>query len=481
MMNLLLDSLGAIVDLKAHCSWSSRELVTEVTRRSRILHKNGVSERSVVALLHGGTAHFVADLLAVWLCGATAACLDPSLTAVELSNLFAFIQPAAVLIGHNQSTPIESRCTLDLSNPSKAPQAIFNFNGNLDDPALLLFTSGTTAKPKGVLISFRAILARIALNQEVIGRKTLSKTLITLPTYFGHGLIGNMLTPLMSGGTVVIPTFGVRLAENLTDLIDLHNITFLSSVPALWQLVFLSSRQRPKGNTLKRVHVGSAPLSSTLWQTIVDWAGCEVVNCYGTTETSNWIAGASSNDGFGDGKVGRVWGGQAAILNENGTISPEGEGEIVVQTPALMLGYFQRPDLTASVLSNGWYRTGDVGIIDASGAIILKGRAKDEINRAGFKIHPVDIDMLLESHPSIEESCCFGEPDPVSNEIVSVAVRLAHGANETRESLRIWCKTRIRPRAIPERWYFVDEIPRTERGKVSRELIRQTVARNIRK
>jgi acyl-coenzyme A synthetase/AMP-(fatty) acid ligase len=172
-----------------------------------------------------------------------------------------------------------------------------------------------------------------------------------------------------------------------------------------------------------------------------------------------------------------VWGGRAAIRNENGTISLEGEGEIVVQTPALMLGYFQRPDLTASVLSNGWYRTGDVGIIDASGAIILKGRAKDEINRAGFKIHPADIDMLLESHPSIKESCCFGEPDPVSNEVVSVAVRLASGANETRESLRVWCKTRIRPQAIPERWYFVDEIPRTERGKINRERIRQSIAR----
>src|ERR1700694_5727835 len=154
------------------------------------------------------------------------------------------------------------------------------------------------------------------------------------------------------------------------------------------------------------------------------------------TEASNWIAGASSNDGFRDGQVGRVWGGCAAVRSEDGVISLKGEGEIVVQTPALMLGYFQRPDLTASVLSNGWYRTGDVGTIEASGVIILKGRAKDEINRAGLKIQPADIDMLLEKHPSVEESCCFGEPDPISGEVVAVAVRLAEGVSETAASLR---------------------------------------------
>jgi acyl-CoA synthetase (AMP-forming)/AMP-acid ligase II len=475
-MNLLTGTFGAITDLVEGHHWSSKELEAEVTRRSQVLHQNGVSERSIVAILHGGSAHFIADLLAAWACGATAACLDPQLTSAELSNIISFVQPAAVLIRDGHSTAdVHSRWTVDLSIASPTPQTLFAAGSNLDNPALLLFTSGTTGTPKGVLLSFRAILARTALNIEVIGRNTLSRTLVTLPTHFGHGLIGNLLTPLISGGTVLIPASGLSLAQKFAELVDQHGITFLSSVPFLWQLV-LKSSQKPARRTLKRVHVGSAPLSSTLWHSIVDWVGCEVVNCYGITETSNWIAGASSNDGIRDGKVGRVWGGRAAVRNENGIMSFEGEGEIVVQTPALMIGYFQRPDLTASVLSNGWYRTGDLGTIDVSGEMILKGRAKDEINRAGFKIQPADIDMLLESHPSIEESCCFGQPDPVKGEIVAVALRMAEGAIETAAMLKTWCDGRIRPQAIPERWYFVDKIARTERGKISRELVRQSVA-----
>ena len=375
---------GSIFDLMEARHWSSKELEAEVAKRSSVLCQNGISKRSIVVILHSGTAHFVIDLLAVWACGATAACLDPMLTPGELSNLISFMQPGAVLIKGGPSIDNIKKWTIDLSVASSASYAPAKTEGDLDDPALLLFTSGTTGAPKGVLLSYRAVFARIALNAEVIGRSTLSRSLLTLPTHFGHGLIGNLLTPFMSGATVFMPALGLPLAQALSEIIDEHNVTFLSSVPFLWQLT-LRSTQRPKKGTLRQIHVGSAPLSSTLWRSIVDWAGCEVVNCYGITEASNWIAGASSDDGIYDGKVGRVWGGCAAICGRDEAISSEGEGEIVVQTPALMLGYFQRPDLTKSVLSNGWYRTGDVGIIDGSGQIIIKGRVKDEINRAGFK------------------------------------------------------------------------------------------------
>jgi len=463
-------------DSPAAISESLRQGTIELTRRSSILYQNGVSERRIVAILHGGTANFVIDLLAVWACGATAACLDSTLTSSELSNLISFMQPAAVLIRAGQGTADVQKLTIDLSTTSSVSHTSRTNRSDLDQPALLLFTSGTTGTPKGVLLSFRAIFSRVALNAEVIGRNILLRSLLTLPTHFGHGLIGNVLTPLMSGGTVVMPTLGLPLAQNLSELIDEHNVTFLSSAPVLWQLALKSARTPRKG-TLRRLHVGSAPLSSTLWRNIVDWAGCEVVNCYGITECSNWIAGASSNDGIVDGRVGRVWGGRAAICNDNGVISPEGEGQIIVQTPALMLGYFKQPDVTASVLSNGWYYTGDVGTIGASGEIILKGRIKDEINRAGFKIRPSDIDLLLENHPSVQEACCFGEPDPISGETVSVAVHLADGASQTAESLKAWCADRLRQPAVPERWYFVDEIPRTGRGKISREKVREALTK----
>jgi acyl-CoA synthetase (AMP-forming)/AMP-acid ligase II len=222
--------------------------------------------------------------------------------------------------------------------------------------------------------------------------------------------------------------------------------------------------------------VGSAPLSAALWREIAEWTGGEVVNCYGITETANWIGGASSrSDGIEDGLVGRPWGGAYAIIGEDGGPCATGEGEILVRTPGVMSGYLNRPDLTDAVMVQGWYRTGDRGRLDADGALRLTGRLKDEINRAGFKIQPAEIDMLLETHPAIAEACAFGAVDPVGGESVAVAVRLRPGAAETALSLRAWCLERLRRDAAPERWFFVDDIPRTSRGKVSRDAVRATL------
>src|SRR5262249_9825812 len=141
---------------------------------------------------------------------------------------------------------------------------------------------------------------------------------------FGHGLIGNALTPLTAGGDIILAPRGLALGQTLGTLIDEHRITFLSSVPSLWQMALRLSPP-PKTKTLRGVHVGSAPLSATLWSRMAEWAGCPVVNCYGITETANWIGGASSRDHAPtDGLVGRPWGGTAGVRNEDGTVAAQG-------------------------------------------------------------------------------------------------------------------------------------------------------------
>lgn len=463
-MLLPFDRFGTIVDKTSGLTWDSRTLTEAVGTRAIALAKAGASPGATVAITHGGTAQFFADLFATWSCGAAAACLDPTLTVPERENVLAFAKPAIVL-GENGA----------LTQMAHAARRI---EQSLENTALVLFTSGTTGAPKGVTLPFRAILARLALNQYEIGRETLARTLVTLPTHFGHGLIGNALTPLAAGGDIVLAPRGLGLAQNLATIIDEHDITFLTSVPSLWQMALRLS-PRPKRGSLKRVHVGSAPLSAALWSRIAEWSGAEVVNCYGITETANWIGGASSRDHApSDGLVGKPWGGTTGVKGADGIIRTQGAGEIVVQTPSLMSGYLDRPDLTADVMSNGWYATGDLGEIDAAGNIRLTGRAKDEINRAGFKVQPAEIDMLLDGHPSVAEACVFGLPDPVSGEIVAAAVRLQPGAKEDAASLRDWCLKRLRREATPERWFFVDEIPKTSRGKVSRDAVRQALVKS---
>jgi acyl-CoA synthetase (AMP-forming)/AMP-acid ligase II len=437
--------------------------------RQRILKRSSDFQGKIgpgdkVMICHGGSADFLVDLLSVWNVGAAAACINPSTTENERQILCDFMEPTLSLLAAGEQ-PIVHRNSI--ASEGAAPA--------LDDPALYLFTSGTTGNPKGVEHSFRSLLARLTLNQIYMNRLDFQRTLCPLPTHFGHGLIGNLLTPLFAGADVMLldDKSPMGLAK-LGSLIDQHEITFLSSVPSFWKLATRLSKP-PTKKTLKRVHVGSAPLSTDVWEGIADWCGTEnVFNMYGITETANWIGGTSLKDGRKlDGRIGSVWGGSAMIRDpETGACSSEGTGEILIQSPSLMNGYYKQSELTNAVLKNGWFHTGDMGVIETDGEIRITGRQKSEINRAGMKILPEEIDLLLERHELVQEVCVFGLPDPISGERVAAACVLKEGANLTPEDLEIWMESLIRKDAIPETWFFLDEIPKTDRGKINRNNVR---------
>lgn len=472
-LRMLASSIGGIEDLGLGLSWDASTLCEEIDRRAAMLSQMGIGRGSVVAIGHGGTARFFADLFATWNVGAAAACLDSSLTPGELRTVVDFSKSAVLLVDGVSSVDDPPVPIVDLGR--EYPNSFSNRAPAFDpdDPALVLFTSGTTGAPKGVVLSFRALQARIDANIGTIGPAALARTLVSLPTHFGHGLIGNSLTPLLAGCDIVLHPIGIPMANDLGRIIDRHAITFMSSVPTLWRMALTRSPQ-PVGGSLVRVHVGSAPFPAALWSEVAAWSGAEVVNCYGTTETANWIAGASSRtDGIADGLIGKMWGGSAAVIDESGSIQHGGNGEIIIRSPSLMSGYLDRPDLTAAVLYQGWYRTGDSGSIDRQGRLWLTGRIKDEINRAGFKVQPAEIDALLESNPAVAEACVFGINDPLGGEAVAAAIRLKNGASANPQSLQAWCLQRVRREVVPERWFIVSEIPRTARGKVSRDVVRR--------
>jgi oxalate---CoA ligase len=284
---------GGIEDVGLGLIWDATTLDDEVNRRAAVLSQMGIGRGSVVAIGHGGTARFFADLFATWSVGAAAACLDATLKPSELRTVVAFARSAVLLVDGAASVDHLPVPIVDLCRESPR-----SFSGGApphdpDDPALVPFTSGTTGAPKGVVLSFRALQARIDANIVAIGTAALARTLVSLPTHFGHGLIGNCLTPLLAGGDIVLHPLGIPMANDLGRIIDQHSITFMSSVPTLWRLA-LTRSPRPAGGSLVRVHVGSAPFPAALWSEVVAWSDAEVVNCYGTTETANWIAGASS-------------------------------------------------------------------------------------------------------------------------------------------------------------------------------------------
>jgi len=474
-MRLPLERFAGLTDLARDRRRDGAWLAAAAAGRAAVLAGSGAGPGSHVVVTHGNSIEFFADLFAVWTTGACAVCLNPGLTSNELANVVDFMAPVAVLAGEDGTAPSGLAVpVLHLADakPGEAPPSAASA---LDDPALVLFTSGTTGAPKGVVLSFRALLARTALNLAHIGAEILSRSLCLLPTHFGHGLIGNCLTPLFAGGEVLLlPEPGLAGARALGGLLAEHRVGFMSSVPSFWRLAMKMSPP-PEPSPLRQVNVGSAPLSAALWHEIIVWAGTDnVVNMYGLTETANWFAGASAR-AFApeDGLVGRPWGGSAALLAAGGEIAAAGEGEVLLQTPSLMSGYHARPELTAEAIRDGWYRSGDWGSIDGDGLLRLVGRRRNEVNRAGVKIHVEEIDLLLEGHPAVAEACCFGLPDAVSGELVAVAVRFADGTDADVEDLRSWCARRIRRDCVPERWFPVDEIAKTDRGKTDREAVRR--------
>lgn len=474
-MEFAVNKIGSITFGNNFQTWSQKKLQNEIKKRTILLSNIGIKRGDIVLIIHGGTPLFFADLFAVWNQGACAACLNPKITNSELNRIINFLHPKLVLWSSENNNALDiktevvdlNNCTLNFNNEN----AIVN-SGNLDDNALILFTSGTTGTPKGVTHTFRSILSRIALNQLMIPKEDMKRTLCLLPTHFGHGLIGNSLTPLLSGQNLILlnAKTEIEITANLGKIIDQHKVTFMSSVPTMWRMVTKIAKP-PVKNTLKRIHIGSAPLSENLWNNIIKWSRInEVVNMYGITETANWIAGASATSMKPeDGLIGCMWGGMAAIKKKTGEIVSEGEGEILVINPSLMSGYHNLPKINEEVFENGWFHTGDIGRIDGKGVMRLTGRIKSEINRAGFKIHPEDIDILLERHPSIIEACSFAIPDPIAGEIVGVAVQLAKPENISSDELRIWCSKFLSQEKVPEKWFIISEIPKTDRGKINRD------------
>lgn len=477
---LLSRSLGEIKDVRSGELWSAEDLLTGMAHCRAALQVAGVGPGVAVVIGHGGSARFFSELFAVWSLRATAVCTNPSLTRNEIEHVLAFVEPK-VMSRHpvtDDLHEIGGVPVLDLwavNDTVAEPVEPLDLLPDEDWPALILFTSGTTGTPKGVVHSAATLRARLRLNLEQLTREELAHSLCVLPTHFGHGLIGNCLTPLAAGCRLLLYCNpGVEGAARLASYIDAEEVTFMSSVPAFWK-VALRAGPPPARGTLKRVHVGSAPLAADLWQAIETWSGGAAVwNLYGLTETANWTAGAGPASGVRqDGLVGTMWGGEAAVLSAEGQILKVGEGEVLLRTPSLMVGYYKRPDLTAEVIQEGWYRTGDHGRIDEDGIVQLVGRRKNEINRAGMKVLPEEIDLLLERHPDVLEACAFGLPDPISGETVAVALRLGDAAEATPQTLKRWCADYIRQECIPERWFVVGEIPKTDRGKINRDIVRE--------
>lgn len=474
---------------------NSQNIKKKIYQRSLELKNFGSLKKKNVIINHSNSIEFFIDLFTIWFNGGCAICIDNTLSLLELKNIIKQTSCKLILVKERNEIyrKLKNIKIIETSKNSKnqtkkIPNIEINFNSY--NNALILYTSGTTGVPKGVVHTYETLYKKWITLEKIFKKNEIKHTLCTLPTHFGHGLICNCLFPFFSGCTLyILPKFNLSIIVNLGRIIDKFKITYLSSVPTLWRIATENSK-KPKNKTLKLITCGSAPLSKQLWKKIQNWTGQQKVwNTYGITETGSWIAGTSLKKFEPeDGLIGKPWGTKIAILNKKpkdlkleknfinkNKIRNGQKGYIWVKTDTLMKGYYRQNNLTNKVIKNNWFFTGDIGYVKNNN-LVINGRERNEINVAGIKVVPEDIDMILERNKNIIEACTFGEKDDITGEKISCAIVKKKNLNE--DSLRKYCKENFSDHKLPKKYYFIKEIPKTARGKINRDLVKDFCLKN---
>ncbi len=344
------------------------------------------------------------------------------------------------------------------------------------DVALVLHTSGSTGRPKRVPLSHGNLLVSLdnIVNTYQLGPDDVA--LCLMPLFHVHGLMASALATLRSGGTVVIPSRFNALS--FWRLVRESGTTWYSAVPTIHQLILarLGQERPPGAERLRFIRSCSAPLAVETAQRLEAVIGAPVLEAYGMTEASHQMSSnplPPAQRKFGT--VGPGTGVEISIMDATGSHLDSGQvGEVVIRGPNVTAGYENNPEANASSFTNGWFLTGDQGVLDSAGYLRLTGRLKELINRGGEKISPLEIDEVLRGHPAVAEAVCFGVPHPSWGEEVAAAVVLNNAASEA--DLLAYCRDRLADFKRPKKIHIVDAIPRTATGKIQRRVVAEALA-----
>ena len=328
-----------------------------------------------------------------------------------------------------------------------------------DDPALICYTSGTTGKPKGAVLTHRNLLVG-AEAVRLAWRWTPEDRLVSaLPLFHMHGLGVGLHGTLLAGGSIVLlPRFD---PDEVLDALRDQAATMFFGVPTMYSRLAASDR-RAELKSLRLCVAGSAPLPPDLHARLAEESGQQVLERYGMTETLM----NTSNPYDGErraGSVGLPLPGVELRLAEAG-------GEIEVRGPNVFAGYWRNADATArAITDDGWFKTGDVGALDPDGYVRIVGRTKELIITGGFNVYPREVEETLEGHPAVSEAAVAGTPDPEWGEIVTAYVVVS--APVTEVELADHCRATLAPYKRPRLFHFVGTLPRNALGKIDRSAL----------
>lgn len=345
-----------------------------------------------------------------------------------------------------------------------------------DDEALVLHTSGTTSRPKLVPLRQRNLYFSAGNIARTYSLAADDVALCVMPLFHIHGLMASTMATFSAGGTLLVPPGGFD-AMTFWPAAREHGATWYSAVPTVHQMLLLRNRgERPPGaERLRFIRSSSSALSPETMKQLESRFGAPVLEAYGMTEASHQMASNPLPPGERrPGTVGVETGIHVAIMGEDGRLFGPGEpGEVVIQGASVIDGYADNPEANATAFRDGWFRTGDQGLLSEDGYLSLVGRLKEMINRGGEKIAPREIDEVLLQHPAVAEAVAFGTPHQSWGEEVAAAVVLKGEATD--RELIAFARERLADYKVPRRLYIVEQIPRTATGKIQRRTVAATL------
>lgn len=459
------------------------DLVSEVEHLAKQLTSYGINKEDRIAILLPNGPKMVVAFLAV-IFTACAAPLNPRYRAKEIDFYLNDLGARAVIT--DSSEPIAGVANLanpvgtlllegsvgDLNFSTKVPsrQSRGETPGP-DDIALVLHTSGTTSRPKLVPLR-QSNLAYSATNiAQSLELESSDRSLNVMPLFHIHGLLASLLAPMSIGGSVV-STNGFD-AFGFFSQLDRFRPSYYSAVPTMHQMILARSKSnqfRAAKSGLRFVRSSSASLPPPVLSALAELFQVPIIEAYGMTEAShqmcsNPLPPAANKPG----SVGLPTGISLCVLGPDATtLRPQERGEIAIRGPNVMAEYENNDDANREAFASGWFRTGDEGYVDSDGYVFLTGRLKEQINRGGEKVSPLEVDSVLLTHPEVDQAVTFAIPHEKLGEEVGAGIVLSPGSSVSETEIRSFVAEHLAAFKVPRKILFLEELPKGPTGKLQR-------------
>ncbi|MCK1992911.1 fatty acid--CoA ligase family protein [Peribacillus muralis] len=489
-------------------STSYGELDKAVTKFADELHKLGVSKGDNVALVLGNSPHFIISLYGAIRAGATVIPVNPIYTPDEIGYLLNN-GDVKVVVALDKLVPLFEKmnsilshvdyyvfCETELHTGDSSELSIYpkmkSFtnmieNGNAsfegpelgpDDTAIILYTSGTTGKPKGAMLSHTNIYSNATDVGEYLKITENDRVVTTLPMFHVFSLTVVVNAPLLQGATLlIVPQFSPK---EIFRQIKKYDATVFAGVPTMYNFLFqYPDGQKDDLRTLRICISGGSAMPVSLLESFEQKFNVRVSEGYGLSEASPVTCFNPLDRPRKAGSIGtsilRV---ENKIVNELGEeVSTNGVGELIVRGPNVMKGYYKMPEESAAVLKDGWLYTGDLARMDNEGYFFIVDRKKELIIVGGYNVYPREVEEILYAHPEVVEAAAIGMPDPNQGEVVHCFVVKKNDAL-TEEDLLDYCLEHLAKYKVPEKIEFLDELPKNTTGKILRRSLKTHVIQN---